>query len=281
MPGSAIMVLLLAACGGSGGGGGSTPTPTPTSSPDTPDTALEWSDEFDGAAGALADSSKWLYEVQSTPPNNELEYYTARPENGSLSGNGMLVITSRAEHYTGADGITREYTSARLNTSGKFETRHGTISARIKVPSGHGMWPAFWMMGNNLGTVGWPTCGEIDIMENIGNTPSTVYGSMHGPGYSGGNDRTASVNVPGVLSDDFHVFSIVWEKESIRWLVDGTEYEHRTPSDVNGLQWVFEHPFFILLNNAVGGSWPGPPDSTTVFPQQMLVDYVRVSRKAT
>ena len=144
------------------------------------------------------------------------------------------------------------------------------------------MWPAFWMLGNDIDTAGWPKCGEVDVLENIGKEPSIVHGSMHGPGYSGGNPLTATFTLPGgaAVADAFHVFAVEWEPSVVRFYVDTTLYETRTPADVPaGTTWVFDHPFFLLLNVAVGGSWPGDPDATTTFPQTMLVDYVRVYTK--
>jgi beta-glucanase (GH16 family) len=212
--------------------------------------------------------------------NNELETYTNRTQNAHLQ-DGNLVITAIKETFTGPDGITRQYTSARLKTAGLFEQKYGRFEARIKITQGQGMWPAFWMLGNNIGTAGWPACGEIDIMENIGKEPSIAHGSMHGPGYSGANGLTGGYTLPsGKLADDFHIFAIEWEASAVRFYVDGNLYETRTPADLPaGKTWVFDHPFFILLNVAVGGDWPGNPDNTTVFPQTMSVDYVRVYTK--
>ncbi len=178
---------------------------------------------------------------------------------------------------------TCEYTSARLNTAGKFEQMYGRFEARIKLPTGQGMWPAWWLLGNNIDSVSWPQCGEADIMENIGSTPSTNYGSLHGPGYSGGQDLTGSYALSdgGTLSDDFHVYALEWEENVVRFYFDGVNYETRTPADVpSGDVWVYDHPFFIILNVAVGGYWPGDPDGTTQFPQTMEVDYVRVYSKS-
>ncbi len=212
--------------------------------------------------------------------NNELETYTNRTQNAHVQ-DGNLVITANKETFTGSDGITRQYTSARLKTAGLFEQKYGRFEARIKITQGQGMWPAFWMLGNNIGTAGWPTCGEIDTMENIGKEPSIAHGTIHGPGYSGANGLGGAYTLPsGKLADDFHIFAIEWEAAAIRFYVDGNLYETRTPADLpTGKTWVFDHPFFILLNVAVGGDWPGNPDNTTVFPQTMLVDYVRVYAK--
>jgi beta-glucanase (GH16 family) len=241
---------------------------------------LVWSDEFDGPAGSAPDATKWGYDVGGNGwGNNELESYTSRTQNAYLDGSGNLVIKVINETFTGQDGITRNYTSARLLTKGKFQQKYGRLEARIKIPFGQGIWPAFWMLGDDIDQVGWPTCGEIDIMENVGREPSINHGSMHGPGYSGGNALTGTFPLPGGqhFSDDFHIFAIEWDPNTVRFYVDANLYETHTPADMPaGGTWVYEHPFFILLNVAVGGSFPGNPDSSTTFPQTMLVDYVRV-----
>jgi beta-glucanase (GH16 family) len=250
---------------------------SPASAPQT-NYVLVWSDEFSAANGSLPDSSKWIMETGGGGwGNHELESYTNRARNAHVQ-NGNLVITAHKETYKGADGITREYTSARLKTLGLFEQKYGRFEARIKIPRGQGMWPAFWMLGNNIGTVDWPDCGEIDVMENVGKEPDKVYGTIHGPGYSGSEGLGGSYTLPsGKFADDFHVFAVEWEPSAIRFYVDGHLYETRTPADLPaGKAWVFDHPFFILLNVAVGGDWPGNPDGTTAFPQRMLVDYVKV-----
>jgi beta-glucanase (GH16 family) len=239
---------------------------------------LVWSDEFNGPDGSSPDPTKWTPETGGNGwGNNELEYYTARPQNVQQQ-NGNLVITALRETYTGPDGVTRSYTSARLKTAALFSQTYGRFEARIKIPYGQGLWPAFWMLGNDISTKGWPACGEIDIMENVGFEPSIVHGSMHGPGYSGATPLTGGFTLSnGRFSDDYHVFAIEWESKVVRFYVDNTLYETRTPSDLpSGTNWVFDHPFFILLNVAVGGNWPRNPDQTTVFPQTMVVDYVRV-----
>jgi beta-glucanase (GH16 family) len=212
--------------------------------------------------------------------NAELETYTNRQQNAHMQ-DGNLIITANSETYAGSDGITRQYTSARIKSAGLFEQRYGRFEARIRIPQGQGLWPAFWMLGSNITTVSWPACGEIDVMENIGKEPAIVHGSMHGLGYSGGHGLTAAYALPsGKFADDFHVFAVEWEPSVVRFYVDGNLYETRTPNDLPpGTTWVFDHPFFVLLNVAVGGNWPGAPDATTVFPQNMLVDYVRVYTK--
>ena len=240
---------------------------------------LVWSDEFNGPDGSRPDPAKWKFEVGGNGwGNHELEYYTNRPEN-SLIRDGNLVIQTLKENFTGPDHVTRDFTSARITTQGLFDQAYGRFEARIKIPRGRGLWPAFWLLGDEIGTIGWPGSGEIDIMENIGKEPSMVHGSLHGPGYSGDRDYTSEYKLPGGVhfADDFHVFAVEWEPKTVRFFVDQDLYATFTPTRLPaGMKWVFDHPFFIILNVAVGGDWPGPPDATTTFPQTMLVDYVRV-----
>ena len=264
----------------------STTVPAPPPPPPSPQTwTLAWSDEFDGPAGALIDSTKWVPETGGQGwGNQEREYYTARPENVSLDGGGRLAITARAEaldsSYHCWYGACR-YSSARLKTRNKFETTYGRFEARIRIPRGQGLWPAFWMLGANIDVAGWPKCGEIDIMENIGREPDMVHGTMHGPGYSGGNGIGGPYTLAaGSFADDFHVFAVEWSPNDVRWYVDDKLYRENTPTNLpGGTTWVFDHPFFLLLNVAIGGGWPGDPDASTTFPQQMLVDYVRVYQR--
>jgi beta-glucanase (GH16 family) len=243
---------------------------------------LTWSDEFNGPNGGAVDSTKWVSETGGNGwGNDELEYYTNRMEN-AYQHDGNLVIKVFREKYTGSDGVTRDYTSARLKTLGKFSQIYGRFEARIKIPRGQGIWPAFWMMGDNIDKVGWPDCGEVDIMENIGKEPALVHGTIHGPGYSGDKGPTASYALPDKkdFADDFHLYAVEWEPAAIRFYVDDHLYFTRTPRDLPpGKNWVFNRPFFLLLNVAVGGSWPGNPDASSTYPQTMLVDYVRVYRR--
>ena len=243
---------------------------------------LSWSDEFDGASGALVDPAKWVTETGGNGwGNQEREYYTTSAGNASLDGSGHLVITARAEPANSSltcwYGSCR-YTSARLKTQGRFQQTYGKFEARIRIPRGQGLWPAFWMLGSNIDQVGWPQSGEIDIMENIGKEPFAVHGTLHGPGYSGGNGIGGALSIaPLPFADDYHVFAVEWSPGEIRWLVDDKEYRRTTTANLPaGTTWVFDHGFFMLLNVAVGGGWPGDPDATTTFPQQMIVDYVRV-----
>lgn len=244
--------------------------------------SLIWQDEFDGEAGAPPDPARWTCEIGGSGwGNDEWQYYTARPENAALDGNSALVITARQENPADYDcwyGRCR-YTSARLVTRGKFDFTYGKVEARIKLPSGQGIWPAFWMLGADIPTMGWPNCGEIDIMENIGREPRSVHGTIHGPGYSGGEGIGGPLTIDQDLADAYHVFGVTWEPESIRWHTDGQEYFHATPESLHGKRWVFDHAHFIILNLAVGGRWPGYPDETTVFPQSLGVDWVRVSQR--
>lgn len=267
----------LAVCGG----GASAPAPSPV--PGQPSSwTLVWSDEFDGVDGSRPDPSRWVYDLGGGGwGNEELQTYTSRPENAVIR-EGALVITARRETLTGADGITRDYTSARLKTKDRHAWTYGRVEARLQVPRGQGLWPAFWMLGADIDAVGWPACGEIDVMENIGREPATVHGTLHGPGYSGANGLGGSTSSPAgrAFADAFHVFAVEWEPQEIRWYLDGRQYHVRRPSDLpGGARWVFDHDFFLLLNVAVGGRWPGGPDQTTTLPQEMKVDYVRVYQR--
>lgn len=242
---------------------------------------LVWSDEFSGPAGASPDPAKWSLESGGNGwGNNELEYYTARPSNVSLDGKGHLAITARAETYTGPDGITRHYTSARIQTDGLFATAYGRVEASIKLPAGRGLWPAFWALGQRADTIGWPWCGEFDVMENLGNDPFTVYGSIHGPQAGAARGQyglTAPVRSRTSLATGFHTYGVTWSPDRIVFTLDGVPYSTRTPASLGrGQRWVFNQRFFLLLNVAVGGRWPGRPGAGTRFPATMLVDWVRV-----
>ena len=243
-----------------------------------PEWKLSWSDEFNGTNGSAPNPTKWAFEIGgSGHGNNELETYTSRPANVQQRG-GNLVITARKEDFTGKDGIARHYTSARIRTRGLFSQAYGRFEASIKLPLGKGIWPAFWLLGDDSGSVGWPKCGEIDIMENIGE-PSTIYSTLHGPGYSGAHGISAKFALPSGEAVDtaFHRYAVEWAPKDIKFFFDDKLITERTPADLPaGTAWVYDHPFFIILNVAVGGNWPGNPDATTSFPQKMLVNYVRV-----
>jgi beta-glucanase (GH16 family) len=315
---SAFLAVVLAGCsssnGGTGGdasvesgGGEDTGSPAPDGSPGGPDAStghdastpseggnpadapdesavpgytLTWSDEFDGADGSAPDPSKWTYDIGGSGwGNNEREYYTSTLANSQQQG-GNLIITATPD---GASSLscwygTCLYTSARLKTQGLFAQAYGRFEARAQMPFGKGLWPAFWMLGSDISTVNWPACGEIDILETIGTDVSTNHGSLHAPGYN----PTGTYPLPdgGTYAEAFHTFAIEWEPGEIRFYVDDQLYETRDQSGVpDGGTWEFDTPFFIILNVAVGGNWPGDPDSTTTFPQTLKVDWVRVYQK--
>ncbi len=232
---------------------------------------LVMQDEFD--TNGAPNSAIWGYDIGTGTNgwgNNELQFYTDRKENVTVQ-NGYLIITARKESYQGSP-----YTSARLLTKGKFEQAYGRFEARIRLPWGQGMWPAFWMLGADIDTNPWPAAGEIDIMEFRGQEPSTVLGTVHGPGYSAGESISKSYTLKNDRFDTgFHVFGIEWTPKYVNFYVDNVLYNQITPADVPG-EWVFNKSFFILINLAVGGSFVGSPNNETVFPQTMLVDYVRV-----
>ncbi len=247
---------------------------------------LVWSDEFNAKAGTAPNATVWANEVGDGTANgipgwgnDELEYYTSGGANASTDGMGNLVITTAA-----ADGSLMcyygpcKYTSARLLTKNRLEVAYGRMEARVKVPSGAGLWPAFWMLGTDIDQVGWPQTGEIDIMEYVARLPNQIFGTIHGPGYSGGQSYGKTVDLGKPVADDYHTYAVEWQPDKITWLFDGAPYFTATPSDpfLQGKQWVFNHPFFLLLNVAVGGNFGGAVSPDTVFPAKTLVDYVRV-----
>jgi beta-glucanase (GH16 family) len=260
---------------------------------------LVMEDNFD--VNGAPNPENWTFDIGRGPlgdgwGNNELQFYTNKPENAIVQ-NGYLIITAIKEPFGGAS-----YTSARLKTRNKIEQKYGRFEARIKLPRGKGLFPAFWMLGSNYcespafdavgnvicdssnpsyeaGNVLWPQCGEIDIMEYLGNKPTEVFGTIHGPGFSGGQSISKKYNLKeGRFDTDFHVFGIEWTENYINWYVDNVLYSQITRSKVEekGGQWVFDNSFFMLLNLAVGGNLPGSPDANTSFPQRMIVDYVKV-----
>ncbi|PRX50151.1 beta-glucanase (GH16 family) [Prauserella shujinwangii] len=250
--------------------------------------ATTFFDDFEGPAGAPVDSAKWRHEIGNGNEgwgNLERQYYTDGTDNAALDGDGNLVITAREENPAGYQCWYGScwYTSAKFSTAQTFTQAYGHFEARMKLPEGRGIWPAFWMLGADFGDVGWPDSGEIDIMENVGHEPGTVHGTLHGPGYSGPDGIGAAYTLPGGerFSDGFHTFAVDWSPQRIQWSVDGNVYQVRTPADLGGDEWVFDHPFYLILNLAVGGRWPGDPDGSTSFPQQLVIDYVRVTDGAT
>ncbi|WP_420319768.1 glycoside hydrolase family 16 protein [Flagellimonas sp.] len=236
-------------------------------------TNLIMADEFN--TDGTPDRSIWTYDIGRGPNgdgwgNQELQYYTNRTDNVKVD-NGYLLITAKEEAFEGAS-----YTSARLKTQGLFEQQYGRFEARIRLPYGKGLWPAFWLLGNDCDQNIWPQCGEIDIMEYLGDSPTVTFGSVHGPGYSAGEAETKEYELENDRFDTgFHIFGIEWGPDYINYYVDGDLYNQITQNDVPG-EWVFDHPFYIILNVAVGGTFPGSPNEDTTFPQTMLVDYVRV-----
>ncbi|HEY0865952.1 MAG TPA: family 16 glycosylhydrolase [Fimbriimonas sp.] len=236
---------------------------------------LTFEQNFDGPSGQAPDPKVWTRDLGADGWGNaEWQEYTDGNRNAFLDGKGNLVIEARKEAGE------KKFTSARLNTRGKFTQAYGRFEARLKMPVGKGIWPAFWMLGDNDMEVGWPGCGEIDIMEYLGHQPKTVHGTVHGPGYSGAGGIGKSADSATPLNEGFHVYAIEWEPERIRWFFDDKVYHTLTPDDLGAREWVFDHAHFLILNLAVGGGWPGYPDETTAFPQRYLVDYVRVYKDA-
>jgi beta-glucanase (GH16 family) len=242
---------------------------------------LIWSDEFSQPAGTQPDPRKWGYDLGvGDPPgwgNNELETYTNSTSNvlvvsdpDATDGKALAI---RAQAAAGG------YTSARINTALTFTVTHGRLEARARVPAGVGCWPAFWALGSDDATAVWPACGEIDVMEWVGQTPSHIKGSLHATGYSGGQSLNADCVLPNnaSYSDAYHVFAVDWYPDQVVFSMDGAVYEVQKKSGIPaGSAWPFDLPFFLILNFAVGGNWPGPPNSSTVFPQDFRIDYVRV-----
>jgi beta-glucanase (GH16 family) len=236
---------------------------------------LVWSDEFDLTEGSGPDATKWTYDLGAGGwGNQELQTYTDSRANSFIVAD-PVASDGKALAIRAVRSQSGQYTSARIKTQGRFTTTHGRIEARIKLTRGQGIWPAFWALGANIGTVGWPACGEIDVMEQVGHEPDKIYGSVHSTGFETNSSTTFPAGVSS--SSGYHVYAVVWTEGRIEWFLDGVSYGVKTTADVpTGGQWPFENPFFLLLNVAVGGDWPGSPDGTTEFPQTMLVDYVRV-----
>jgi len=250
--------------------------------PSTAPRQLAWSDEFDGPQDAPVDPRRWSHEVGGAWGDQELESYTDRPANSYQDGRGHLVIAARAERFTGADSITRDYTSARISTRDRYSFRYGMFEARMQTPVGKGVWPAFWALGTDIDRSGWPRCGEIDAMESLGHEPRKASGTIHGPrsGRGARPDYASGYSVvhASPLSQGFHTYGVQWLPGSIEFSFDGRPYGSVTAADLPaGSLWPFDHPFYLVLNVAVGGRLPGRPDGTR-FPQALRVDYVRVFR---
>jgi beta-glucanase (GH16 family) len=261
-------------------GTGGSPTTPPALPPNVtfPASNLVFDDEFNGAAGTTPDASKWLPDTGSGA-NNELEYYTDN-KNATMNGGGDLVLEARQEVTAGSScpGGPCQYTSARINTSKSLSFTYGHVEARIKVSGTQGLWPAFWLLGANFPTAGWPYCGEIDIMEHVGKVPNAVYSTIHAPTYNGAGGLGSPYTIAGDFASDFHTYAVDWNASHLTFYVDGTAFFTLNKADVEAQHgpWVYDHPFYLILNNAVGGDWPGSPDATSVFPQDMQIDYVRV-----
>lgn len=259
---------------------------TTTAQTPAADWQLVWSDDFSAGAGSAPNPNVWSAEIgdgtlNGIPGwgNSELEYYTENA-NAATDGNGNLVITLEQvqpdSHLLCWYGPC-EYTSARLISANKIEAEYGRIEARIRVPDGAaGLWPAFWMLGANINQVGWPQSGEIDIMEYVSRNPYEVFGTIHGPGYSGGSAIGHTYTFPQPVAAGYHTFAIEWSPGELHWFVDDINYHNVTAADVAPREWVFNHPFYLLLNMAIGGNFGGTVSPDLTFPQQMLVDYVRV-----
>ena len=244
-----------------------------TSPENYPGMSLVWRDEFNGST---LNTTDWVYETGTGANgwgNNELQYY--KQENLTVA-DGLLTITAKRENFSGS-----AYTSSRIKTQDRKTFRYGRIDFRAKLPKGKGIWPALWMLGNNISTVSWPASGEIDIMELVGGGPgkdNTVHGTIHYDNNGMYANTGKSFTLPeGDFSDKFHVFSILWDANSIKWYVDNQEFNSIDIS--NPAMSELHNPFFLLINLAVGGNWPGSPDANTVFPQKMMVDYLRVFQK--
>ncbi len=297
----ATLILVVGACGsGSDSSEDPTPTATPATTTTLPPTSttlpptttttiatpepipidppegmeLVWNDEFDGDT---IDPANWTYDIGGWGwGNGESQYYTDRSENSRLQ-NGLLVIEGRQERHEES-----YYTSARLKTQGLHQFQYGYFEARLKVPAGAGMWPAFWMLGSSFANdpddplqSNWPTAGEIDIMEYVGKEPILVFGTIHGPGYAGATGLGSRYRSDEPIADDFHTYAIEWDFDGIRWFFDGEQYGEKS-REIVGDRWVFDQPFFFIVNLALGGTFPGPIGLDVEFPKYMYVDYVRV-----
>lgn len=287
LTGATLIIAALAGCAGWSSGTAPAPIPSPTlgtiEPAEPPEFAPLWKNEFTGPAGTAVDATEWTTLIGNRATegwgNRELQFYTA--EAARLDGDGHLVITAAENTGENAADLPcwndepRAYTSARLTTENSVELLYGRVEMRAALPTGAGLWPALWMLGGPAEE--WPAIGEIDIMEWIGSTPSTVYGTAHGPGYSGessvGGDTTL-----GPADGGFHIFAMEKRPGDIRWFVDGDEYFRLTRDGIPaGTEWVFDRHYYLVLNLAVGGTWPGNPPPSTVFPQELVVDWIRVT----
>jgi hypothetical protein len=261
------------------GTGGAPITPPPLPPNVTfPASRLVFTDDFNGPSGAAPDGTKWTPET-GPGVNNELQFYTNN-RNAFLDGAGDLVLEARRETTAGSScpGGPCQYTSARLNTASHFTFTYGHVEARIKVSGTQGLWPAFWLLGANFPQVGWPASGEIDVMEHVGKTPNAVFSTLHAPAYNGGNGFGSPFTINGDFAAAFHTYGMDWDNSHMTFSVDGTAFftVNKASLETTRGPWVYDHPFFLIMNNAVGGDFPGPPDGTTVMPNRMTIDYVHV-----
>jgi beta-glucanase (GH16 family) len=268
----ALLLLSTATCGGGSAASPATPTPTPTPASGPAGWSLVFADEFD-APGAL-DPAKWGYEIGYVR-NEEKQYYTSRSENVRAEG-GNLLIEGRKEAYQGYG-----YTSSSINTRGRFEFQYGRVEVRARLPAGNGTWPAIWMLGTNISQAGWPTCGEIDVMENVGFEPTRIHGTVHTAAYNHvqGTAKGASVTIANPW-EDFHVYAMEWYPDHIDVFVDGQKYFTFRNEGTGSRTWPFDKPQYLLINLAIGGSWGGQRGiDDSRFPHRYLVDYVRIYKQ--
>lgn len=284
--GLAVLLVACAACTDSAPS--TSGSARPTESPLPTEWTQIWSDEFDGPAGAPVDSTRWTNDIGDGCNggncgwgNNELEYYSSDVSNVSLNGRGQLVIIGKpapqvVKCYYGPC----RYTSAKITTRGKMlVSPTGKVEARIKLPEGQGLWPAFWLLGTTCAQVGWPDCGEIDIMESKGSLPTLSSSALHGPGYSGQTPFANWQKFPSGRITDFHTYAVEWNQRSVQWFVDGVQHYQVGATDIHAFgKSVLGKSFFVILNLAIGGHFDGNPRSDSIFPATMLVDYVRVFR---
>jgi len=245
---------------------------------------LLWSDEFEGPSGSRPNEAFWNYDIgdgtEAGIPgwgNQEREWYLS--EQATLGSNSSLIISAARNtdpnSYSAYYGAPAEWLSAKLTTKNKVEVQYGRIEARVKIPSGAGTWPAFWMLGANLDEVAWPNCGEIDILEVRGKDPGNLVATLHGPGYFGDNGCGKEWRTPFAMDNDFHTFAVDWLPDSITWLFDGVPFSRKIRADVAPNEWVFDHPFYIITNLAMGGGFTGDIDPDLSH-ANMEIDYIRV-----
>lgn len=249
-----------------------------------PKLELLWSDEFDAPAGTAPETRNWTFDIgdgtEAGIPgwgNQEREWYL--PEQAKLNGSSALVISAELadanRHFDAYYGKPAEWLSAKIHTKGKVEVLYGRIEARVKIPTGVGTWPAFWMLGNDIETIQWPHCGEIDILEVRGRDAGNLVATLHGPGYSGEHGCGVEWRTPSAMNDDFHTFAVEWLPDKITWFYDDIAYSTKTPADLGENKWVFDHPHYIITNLAMGGGFTGDIDPE-LKSAEMLIDYIRV-----